>query len=181
MFDWLAWAGDLLKVVGDLIPKRILVPLTHRAVKFKHMTEAIELEPGKYWYVPFFSSVHIVPVVKQTISLGVQRLVTSDGRVIHLESSILYEVTDLKKAMTDFYCFEVQVDDDSKAVISHYINELTYEGIVNNIKGINAELTNRIKQRLKMYGIEVHRLQLTTLTTGFPLLLISSNERVSEV
>jgi regulator of protease activity HflC (stomatin/prohibitin superfamily) len=177
-FVWLEWLGQLVKLFGDLIPQRVLVEPTHKGIKYKGMKTIVVLEPGRYWYWPFFTMVHQMAVVRVVLGLQEQKITTKDGKVVAIEGMVSYEVTDIVKAMTK--CFEVedQIDDECMAVLCTYITKKTFDEIQTRRTAVNKGLTEAIRTRMLEYGINVIRVQLTTFATGVPIVHIGNNKYV---
>lgn len=177
-FEWISWLGSLIKIVGDLIPQRALVEPTHGGVKFKGMKKTIELVPGRYWYIPFFTTVHIIPVVRQTIDLKEQTLITKDNQVLRIQAMLTYEIEDVVKAMVNCYEYITQIDDESMSILCEYIPEKTLEELTQHRKTINKELTRRTSERLSEYGVKVIRIKLTTMATGIPIIHMGADHYI---
>lgn len=178
-FEWISWLGDTLKIIGDLIPRRILIDPSERGIKFKGMKKVIILEPGCHWWVPFFTKVRTEPFAQQTLSLGEQTLVSKDGTAITIDSSILFNIEDFETAATKFHSYLNQIDDDARNVVSLYISGLNFRtDIVGNLNTVTKHLTFRIRKKLAKYGIRVSRFQLTSIATGIPIMLIGHKQDI---
>ena len=177
--EWMGWLSETIQTIGDLIPRRIQIEPSQVGIKFKHMTNVIVLPPGCFWYIPFFTKLRLEPSVKQTLYLGNQIILTSDGTAIKVESSILFEVFDFVTAVTKFNCYITQIDDDARNIICKYFSTLDYKtNIIGKTGEINSVLTEMVSETLKQYGIIVHRVQLTSIASGFPLLHIDNKTNV---
>lgn len=173
-FEWLSWFGSIIKLIGDLIPQRILVEPTHEGVKFRGMKKVVRLEPGRYWYWPYMTTVYTMPVVQQTLELGPQTLLTRDNQAVRLESSITYQVTDIVLAMGSTYEVVDQIDDEAMSVICDYITSREFQELHSNRLNINNDITEAVGERLSEYGISVLRAQIKTFTTGNVLIHVGS-------
>lgn len=180
-FTWLEWLGQIIKMVGDLIPQRILVEPTHKAVKFKGMKKVVVLQPGRYWYIPFFSTYYSIPVVRQSIYTDEQDLTTLDGKPVKVRSVISYEVDDVETALCNCYEFSTQIDDEVMGIICRYFSKKKFSEIVANRVKVNQDITSQVNNRMKEYGISIKRVQLTSFTTGLCLLHTGINGKVNTV
>lgn len=177
--EWLGWLSETIQTIGDLIPRRVFIDPSQVGIKFKNMTEVVILKPGIFFYWPFFSKFRLESAVKQTLYLGNQIILTSDGTPIKIESSILFEVFDFVTAVTKFNCYITQIDDDARNIICKYFSTLSYrEEIIGKTSEINEELTKMVSEKLKEYGIKVHRVQLTSIASGIPILHIDNKTNV---
>lgn len=174
-FEWINWLGESLKTVGDLIPRHVLIEPSEVGIKFQDMKNIVILNYGRHWYIPYFSKFKLESAVKQTLYLGNQIILTSDGTPIKIESSILFEVFDFITALTKFNCYVTQIDDDARNIICKYFSNLSYkEDVIGKTIKINEELTKMVSEKLKEYGITTHRVQLTSIASGIPILHIDN-------
>jgi regulator of protease activity HflC (stomatin/prohibitin superfamily) len=177
--EWLGWLSETIQTIGDLIPRRVQIEPSQVGIKYKYMTDVIVLPPGCHWYHPFFSKLRLESAVKQTLYLGNQIILTSDGTPIKIESSVLFEVFDFVTAVTKFNCYITQIDDDARNIICKYFSTLSYrKEIIGKTSEINEELTKMVSEKLKEYGIKVYRLQLTSIASGIPILHIDNKTNV---
>lgn len=176
-FEWISWLGDTVKVIGDLVPRHLLIEPSQKGVKFKGMTEVVILEPGRHWYIPYFSKVRMETAAQQTLYLGKQHIVTKDGTNVYLETSILFRVEDFEIATTEFASYENQVDDDARSVVVGYFNSLDYQSdVVGKLDIVTKRLTYRLRKKLAKYGIKVLRLQVGSIGSGISLLHIGNDK-----
>jgi regulator of protease activity HflC (stomatin/prohibitin superfamily) len=169
-FEWIQWLGHIIKVIGDLVPQRILIEPTHRGVKFKGMTKTVVLVPGRYWYIPFFTSHYIIPVVKQSLYCPEQDLTTLDGKPVKIRCVVSYNVENVKKALVECYEFSEQIDDETMGLICRYVAKKNLQDLMDNMLKFNAEVTILIRRRMREYGIHVNRVQITSFISGTSLL-----------
>ncbi len=181
--DWFAWLGNLVKLFGDLIPMRIKVPPTHRAVLFKGMTESHVLTEGRYWYWPWVSSVVELPIKRQVVPLTTQDVVTKDGLPVQAKAIVTYTVGDSDEevilAAVEAYNVDVSLDDEATAVLCSLLTSKTFEEVQSNRADFNKQFTFKTRTRLKEYGLRVVRAQLTSYVTGTLLLHFLSTPAVS--
>jgi regulator of protease activity HflC (stomatin/prohibitin superfamily) len=181
--EWLAWLGSFVKQIGDLVPLRIKVPPTHRAVKFRCMVTAVVLPPGTYWYWPWMSSVVDLPVKRQVVPLTTQDVVTKDGKPVQAKAIVTYTVgesdDEIILAAVEAYNVDVSLDDEATAVFCSLLTSKTFDEIQQDRAAFNKLFTARTRTRLREYGLRVKRAQLTSFVTGEPLLHFLSNPLVA--
>lgn len=181
MFAYFEWMGELVKIVGDLIPRRILVEPTHMGMKFKGMKKNVVLKPGRYWYLPFFSTVYVIPVKRQSLYLAEQDLTTKDGKPIKVRATVAYEVSDIETAMVNCYEFGNQIDDETMGLIALYVTRRSFSFLQGKRKMVNAEISRMVNNRMAEYGVSIKRVQIVSLSTGIPLLHIGHTDEASEI
>lgn len=173
-YEWIAWLGNLIKVLGELIPQREKIPPTHRGIKFVGMTRTVILPPGCYWYWPWRTEVHQLCIAQQTLWLEQQDVTTLDGKPVKLRGSVTYgidtETESIVKAGVHTWEITDQIDDEAMAVYCKYVGDHDFDTLRGDRDSVNDDLTTLVQERLSEYGVTVVRAQLTSFTTGFPLL-----------
>jgi len=173
-FEWIAWLGNLIKLFGDLIPQRKLIPPTHRGIKYKKMKHIVVLDAGCYWYWPWFTEIHTLCIAQQTLWLEEQDVTTSDGHVVKVRGTVTFKIRDTVEAVTTagVHTWDIldQIDDEAMAVYCAYIGENTFDHARVDRSHTNAQLTDLVRERLDEYGVEVVRAQMTSFASGLPLL-----------
>ena len=170
MFTYLEWLGELVKVIGDLIPRRILVEPTHKGVKFKGMHTTLLLLPGRYWYIPFFSTYYLLPVVRQSLYTLEQDLMTLDGKPLKLRAVVSYEIDDVVTAIANAYEVTDQIDDETMGLICRYTAKKTLKELMDDRSKMNREITSLVNRRMTEYGISIKRVQITSFISGMSIL-----------
>lgn len=173
-FEWIAWLGNIIKLIGDLIPQREKIPPTHRGILYRGMTKVIIRWPGVYWYWPWRSEMHQLCICQQTLWLEEQDVTTADGKVVKCRGTVTYRIIDKEeaiiKAAVETWEITDQIDDEAMAVYCEFIGGKNFDEIQQNRSEANKELTRLVRSRLHEYGVKVVRAQLTSFATGFPLL-----------
>jgi regulator of protease activity HflC (stomatin/prohibitin superfamily) len=141
LFSYLEWLGELVKVIGDLIPRRILVEPTHQGVKFKGMKHTLE-----------------------------QDLTTLDGKPVKLRAVVSYEITDVVTAIAKAYEVTDQIDDETMGLICRYTARKTLDELMDDRTRMNREITSLVDRRMEEYGISIKRVQITSFISGRVLL-----------
>ena len=177
-FEWITWLGNLIKLIGDLIPVREKVPPTHRGLLFKKMQEIKVHEPGIYWYWPWRSEYHQVCIAQQTLYLEEQKLTTADGQTVFVQGTITWKIFPDEEAIrkSSVYTWEIenQIDDEARGIYCDFIESRTFDEIHGNQDKSRDDLTKMMVERMSEYGVKVVRAQMLSFANGFPLLHIGS-------
>lgn len=172
MFDWI---NDLAQWVGDLIPRWDLLEPTDEGVKFRPGGDIKALKSGHiYWYWPAVTVVRTMNVKRQTMSFN-QRLTTHDDYTISINTVVVYEIEDVKKALVDTYDFEDTIEEVAQKLTVQPITSKTFDEIKATIATSNDmrnELTRGARTLLGPYGVRV----LDTYVSDFTETRVLSHE-----
>jgi regulator of protease activity HflC (stomatin/prohibitin superfamily) len=155
MFEWL---NDVAAWIGALIPEWDLLEPTDGGVKFKPGGKIVVLVPGHiYWWWPATSSIVTMPIRRQTTSLN-QRLTTKDDITISVNTVIVYEIEDVRKALVDTHDFEDTIEEVAQKLVVQPIMSRDFNQIRVDIAESNEmrnELTRGARSILTPYGVRV--------------------------
>jgi regulator of protease activity HflC (stomatin/prohibitin superfamily) len=130
------------------------------------------LGPGWHWFAPFnIDSLIEDSVVTETIEIRPQSLTTKDGKQIVLSSVVTCHIEDVKTFLLDVEGRNAALKDATCGVISDFIMKRTWAEL-NDIQDIGNELAKAVRRKAKMYGVNVHTVQLAdfTITRSFRLI-----------
>lgn len=155
MLDWL---NDIAEFIGSLIPEWDLLEPTDGGVKFKPGKKVELLVPGEiYWFWPAVTTVTTMPVKRQTLSFN-QRLTTKDDCTISINTVVVYDVSDVVKALVDTHDFEDTIEEVAQKLTIQPIMSRKFEEIRHDMAESNEmrnELTRTARSLLREYGVNV--------------------------
>lgn len=188
---------DFLKALVAFVPRRELIPVTHRGVKFvsgrsffwflfpfifwtawwkEWEPYVIKLEPGITWWWPLFSQVHTMPTNRQVLKLEAHDVLTLDRRAVKFRGTISYTISSVMQAMVKTWEVESSIDDEAEAAFCSYVASKNLNDLVGRPREeVNDELTKVVGEQMKIYGVRTIRAKLSSLATGVPILLIGSS------
>ena len=88
----LGWISAVAEWFGQFVPRWVVVPTTHGAVKFVRGSRVVLLGPGLHFYWPLVTIFVLHPVAEQTTDLAAQTITTGDGRPALVRAVIAYEI-----------------------------------------------------------------------------------------
>lgn len=151
----LDWLGDLIVVVGNLIPRLFLVKQTHAAVIFTR-SRAKALRPGMHIYWPVCSEVKQICVVRQTINLPYQTLTTKDKYGIVVAVTVVYTINEPLSALTTTDDILDTIQDISHWAVKRVITECNMSELIDgqiNSKKLDTIIRHRMQNDLRSYGV----------------------------
>lgn len=116
-FDWL---NDLMRWVGQLVPRLLLVKATECGVLFMRAGKTRLLPPGLWVYWPLISQVQVTPTTQRTIEICAQ-LVGEET----ISTAIFWRVYDPVAALTLLTDITGNLDDYAQAALSRAATGIT--------------------------------------------------------
>lgn len=155
-----AWLGQLFEWLGGFFPRLLNVRVTDGGVAFSGK-RARRLSPGYHIYFPFLTEIQVIPVVRQSLNLNCQALITADDCTVVAGGIVFYEIKDYYKALTENWDIAEIVTDFSLAAIRSVITIKDKQTLQRERKTIDHELTQQLHKQLKDFGIVVLQARLT--------------------
>jgi len=152
MFDLFA---QWLKAFTSLIPRLGIMCATHNGIKYKYGYKVIEIPPGLYWYWPLVTEIASLAIKRRTVNVPTQTIYASCGTSISAGCVIVFEITDITKALYETWEIDETIADEAEALLAQVISEV--KSIDTNIIELNKTLTKEMRTRLKQYGVSVKR------------------------
>lgn len=178
LFDAL---GQLLQWFASWIPRLQVMPATHRGIRFRRGKIVRVIEPGLYIYLPITTEVESLPVKRQTVNLPTQTLKTKDGTSVAVNVVVVYEITDIERALVDTWDIEQTISDVALVADVEIVTNNTLEWLTTNIAGeVEKALTRRTRSELHPYGVRVIKAFLSDLCDAHVLRLLS-NEQLPKI
>ena len=169
----LGWLAETFGMFGSLVPQYHHLLCTDIGVSITRGDKIKVLEPGLIWYWPFWTDIYHRAANIQTVRVPPQSTLTKDGRSVVARGMVRYSMSrepeDVKLAIINVDEVDSAIIDETLAVICDSITERTFEEIQNNRKSMNTKITLAVRARLKNYGVNTERAQLTDFCTCRPI------------
>lgn len=168
-----AWLNAVFEYFWRLIPDLRIIPSTHAGVAFVR-GKPRAIAPGRlYFYWPMWTQVVVVPVVRQTLNLPSQVIMTSrpDGagpdsdRPLCVSAIVVYEITGILKALTRVHDLDEAISDLSLAMVKRTLCGQTYEEIYRDREQIDRAIRKELARKLADFGVKVHNVFLSDIST----------------
>lgn len=153
-----AWERGLYLVNG-----RVVQPWGWVAFRWRAL-EGVELGPGVYLALPFFTSVHQVAVSWDYVDSGRLDLTLKSGDVLSCEATAKMRVVDLQAAYIGFHDYEHDRTSALRAAISETLVEAGADRFEPGKRGrlLGGSLLNAVREAAGQLGHEVELVQVTT-------------------
>lgn len=116
-------------------------------------------DPGLHVKIPFIDSVWKQTVVTQSLDLRPQSITSADYKNIVVKAIVRYNISDAFLFLTKLAHPTDVLIDTTGAMIREIIEERNWDDLVD----VEDELTQRIGEKLKEWGIAIERITLTDL------------------
>ena len=157
----LGWIGQIAAWVRQFIPKWVIIPTTHGGVKWVKGKRIVELGPGIHWYWPVVTLLQTYPIVRQSVDLRPQVMVSRDQKTFSAGVVVTYTVKDLKQLLSTTFDPDEVMGEISLAAIYDVLTKLTLDEL--QTAAISTALTRAIQQLVSPYGVHVVRAALTEM------------------
>lgn len=156
------WLSTIMETVIKFCPHLKIVKITQGGLKYRKGNEITKLEPGLVWYWPIITAIDVITVVRDTLDLNGQTLVTKDGKSMLASGMIMFSVNDVEKLLTTAPDYTSTICDLSMNVIHDTFIQYEWEQIrVGLLDGtIGRELKRKAQDELRPFGIKVISLGL---------------------
>lgn len=156
----LDWIGSIAEWLLALVPRLMLIRKTHGGVRFTR-GHAVVLRPGCHWMWPVWSQIQTICVVRQTLNLPYQSLVSADGHGVVVAVTVVYEIDDVLKALTETDNVLDTVGDIAQWSIKRVVSVCSVEelrrGTLANGRKIDNILRSKLTSDLTCYGVVVRQ------------------------
>lgn len=153
--DWLGWVAESIL---QLIPRLRLIRSTHAGVRFTR-GEAFPLKAGLHVYWPIWSEIRELCVVRQTVDLRYQSLISSDGVGVVVSVTVVYEIDDALKALTLTDDIVDTIGDLAQRAVKTVVSSCTTEelksGVRQKKRSVDRVLMAKIALDVREYGVRV--------------------------
>jgi len=161
-----AWIGQIMEWLGRWIPQIQIVRATHGGVKFVRGRKVKEMKPGMHIYWPLTTEVSILPTARQTHNLVTQVMMTKDRKQVVVGGVIIYTITNIVDALSENWDVSDTISDITQTALMAVVTAWTFDELISKITtDLEKELTSATRERLRPYGVKVHKCALTDFST----------------
>lgn len=178
----LAWIGQIAEWVGRFFPRWYILTTTEGAVKYIRGRKIKVCGPGVHWVWPATTAWETYPTARQTDRLETQTMETKDGKTFIVAGTITYSVSDIQALITTTHSAAGLIAELSASAVHDICCDFDWSELqTEQRKGtLKTKLKNEAQKQLKDYGVQVIKLQLTSLARA-RVLKISQSTASEEV
>lgn len=157
----LGWIGQIAAWVRQFIPKWVIIPTTHGGVKWVKGKRIVELHPGIHWYWPLVTILRTYPVVRQSVDLRPQVMVSKDTKTFSAGVVVTYTVDNLHLLLSTTFDPDEVMSEISLAAVYDVLSRLDWQDMYT--KDITSILTVAIQDLVAPFGVHVVRAAITEM------------------
>jgi len=148
------WISSIIHNIGLVLPRLLHVQFNLGCVLFKRGGTKV-LKPGMHIYWPIWSEPIRYPIKRQTLNLPPQVLTTGDGKTVTVSVTVVYEVSDIEKALVETFDLEETVTDVAQLGVKTVVLSHDYDDLKGNQEEIDKSLKKSIRSALHPHGAKV--------------------------
>ena len=160
-----SWLNYLLRWIGRLVPRWRVVTEAQGGVAFVRGRARL-IKPGICWWWPAWTEIHVQEVVRQTLNLPPQSLMTEDRKDIAVSGIVVYEITDPLTAFVKVHDLDDAIQDMALASIKSVLWGRTLDEICDEAQELDEVLCVECRAKLKGWGVKIHNIFLSDLSNA---------------
>jgi regulator of protease activity HflC (stomatin/prohibitin superfamily) len=163
----LSWLSEFFQFLGSLVPRLAVVRATHGAVKFVRGSNVKELKPGLHVYWPFITDFLEIPTARTTYNFSEQVVMTVDEKPLAVSGVLVYQISDVVKALSQSYDVEDTIGDVGCTAIMETLSGSNLKELMEGQRDgeLCKTLTRTTRSRLHPFGVKVISAALTDFAT----------------
>lgn len=158
------WLGDLFLWFSEFVPRWEIIRTTERGVKWVRGKKVKVLKPGIRWWWPVVTDIEIEEVVRQTLYIEPQTLMTDDGEAVIASGVVVFRITDIQKYLVENYDAAEAIIEVAGAAMRKVIIGKTLEAIQKGRADIDNALSKETQKLLQAFGVEVEYMRLVSFS-----------------
>jgi len=174
------WLNDLCKWIGRLFPRWRVVTEAQGGVAFKRGMARL-VEPGILWWWPAWTEVHVQEVVRQTLRLPPQSLMTKEHQDVAVTGIVVYEITDPLTAFVKVHDLDDAIQDMAAASIKNVLLNLSLAEMYEQSDELDRKLCAMGQELLRGWGVEIHNIFLADLSHAMVIRHLGTGEKTTVV
>lgn len=179
----LGWISAIAEWFGQFIPRWIIVPTTHGAVKFVYGDRVVTLRAGWHLYWPLTTQMTVYPVARQANDLRAQTIVTKDNKTAVVAGLIVYEVPDIELLVAQTFDPDDTIRDVALSAIHDVCIQYSWDDLhaAAQSGALDRDLLKEARRNLERYGVKVLKMALTDLAPCRVFRLVQTGAHASGV
>lgn len=170
------WLQTLVDSFLQWFPRFDIIRSTHQGIAYVRGRPRVVKGPRMYFWWPITTELQLYPIKRQSLNPDPQPLTTKDGRTVAVSLMVIYEITDILKALTKQWDLEDTVADKALLATARYVTKRTFE---ETMADDGSELESEIKASLHDWGIKVLEAGLVGCAEGRVLFVLGDGSSLA--
>ena len=157
------WLNDLARWFARLVPRWRVVTEAQGGVAFVRGRARL-IEPGIFWWWPAWTEIHVQEVVRQTLNLPPQSIMSRDGKGVAVSGIVVYEIVDPLTAFVKVHDLDDAIKDIALASIKSVFWGWTLTEMFQKAAELDEVLCADCREKLSGWGVKIHNIFLSDLS-----------------
>jgi regulator of protease activity HflC (stomatin/prohibitin superfamily) len=138
------------------------------AFRVRRGVAGAEMGAGLHWRWPFLDEIYRWPKNEQCLDAQAAGITTTDRVPVTIAGNFAYHVRSIRQMWLSVFHVDSQLCKLLQSEIARAAARRTYGELVTGRGAVEAEVIEAVNARVRGWGIELTRVQLTDLTTARP-------------
>lgn len=143
--------------------KRVTIFEFQRGVKYVDGRFVGVLDPGFYWYSPFWSCVSLIDVRPRWAVVSGQEILTADAVTVKISLAALFNVADPAVAMHEVQDYETALYTELQLALREVVSGYEAEALVATRGAIADQIAERVQPRASAIGLDLRTVTIKDL------------------
>jgi regulator of protease activity HflC (stomatin/prohibitin superfamily) len=140
------------------------------------------LESGLYWFTPLHQEIRIENVKPQVMDLLPQTITLKNTDQVSFSVNIEYEIEDVEANILNVHLFKFSMEAASRVHLARRIRKLdSLVALLANQDDIERGLRRTLRDKAKRWGVKVHDVGMTDLSSSRTIRLLGDAHAVAQV
>ncbi|KPK39051.1 MAG: hypothetical protein AMJ65_12065 [Phycisphaerae bacterium SG8_4] len=135
--------------------RRITIIEYEKALKYTRGKFDTVLEPGQYWYMPFFVTIRKLDVRPRFVSITGQEVLSSDGVTLKVSLAASFEIADPNVAINKINSFSEALYIELQLALREIIGSSEIEAVLESRGELSTKLMEMTKDKVKEFGLRL--------------------------
>ena len=135
--------------------RRITVLEYEKGLKYAKGKFKSVLEPGQYWYLPFFTIIHKLDVRPRFVSITGQEVLSSDGVTLKVSLAANFEITDPNVAINKVKSFQEALYLELQLALREIVGGVDIDAVLSGRNELSEKLTKITEPKVRALGLKL--------------------------
>jgi len=135
--------------------RRITIIEYEKGIRYKNGRFDRVLEPGQYWYMPFFVMVEKIDVRPRIVSITGQEVLSSDGVTLKVSLAAGFEIVDPNVAVNKTHNFNESLYMELQLALREIIGAAEIETVLETRSELSRKLMGMTEDKVKVFGLRL--------------------------
>ena len=142
-------------IIVKLNTRRVTIFEFERGLKYSRGKLSKTLEPGQYWYIPYFDYVRKVDIRPNFISIPGQEVLSPDGVTLKISLAANYEITDPATAVNKVRDYSEALYIELQLALRYIIGLRNIDDILEHKEEISKTLLEKTQEKIEALGLNL--------------------------